>query len=136
MPGKATLQDFIQKSKDAHGPDKFDYSRCHYVNNSTIVTLICNLGHGPFDITPQNHTTKKMVGCPYCAGRVTTTEHFIMKSREVHGNRYNYDKVNFTGAKDYVTITCLVDGHGDFPQRAENHYNGKNGCPECGVLRP
>jgi len=133
MPPKATLQDFIQKSKDLYGPNALDYSQCNYVNNKTSVKLLCALGHGSFDVIPKNHIDRQ-VGCPYCAGRVTTTEHFKMKSHEVHGDRYNYDKAEFTGAKDYVTITCQI--HGDFQQRAENHYNGKNGCPDCGLLRP
>jgi len=134
MPPKATLQDFIEKSKAVHGENAVDYSQCNYVNNATPVTLLCGLGHGEYKVTPQNHTAKK-VGCPYCAGRVTTTAHFIMKSREVHGDKYNYDKVVFTGAKDYVTIIC--PDHQEFPQRAENHYNANiaNGCPECGNIR-
>jgi len=135
MPPKATLQDFIEKSKAVHGANAIDYSHCNYVNNKTSVTLNCALNHGSFDVIPKNHIDRK-VGCPYCAGRVTTTAHFIMKSREVHGDKYNYDKVVFTGAKDYVTIIC--PDHQEFSQRAENHYNANiaNGCPDCGLLRP
>jgi len=131
MPPKATLQDFIQKSKNAFSENAFDYSLCNYINNSTNVVLICNIPlHGSFEVTPQNHTNKHS-GCPLCSNRITNTEHFKIKSYEIHGDLYNYDKVVFTGAKKPVTITCRV--HGDFSQRAENHYNQHmaNGCPSC-----
>ena len=133
MPPKATQQDFIMKSKLIFGDDALDYSQCEYKNSVTKIILICNKGHGPFEVFPGNHINKK-IGCSMCDKRVTTTEHFKIKSREIHGLKYNYDKVVFTGAKDYVTINCPIDGHGDFMQRADNHYSAQNGCPECGLI--
>ena len=58
-----------------------------------------------------------------------TKKTFIQKSRMVHGDLYNYDKVIYTNNKSKVTITCKV--HGDFEQNASSHYNMGRGCPKC-----
>ena len=57
-----------------------------------------------------------------------TTEEFIAKARAVHGDKYNYDKVEYINSHTPVTIICPK--HGDFPQIAGSHLNGK-GCKDC-----
>lgn len=57
-----------------------------------------------------------------------TTEKFIEKSREVHGNKYNYSNVNYTNNNTKVCIVCPE--HGEFWQRPSSHLNGC-GCPKC-----
>ena len=57
-----------------------------------------------------------------------TTEKFIEKAKEVHGNRYDYSKVIYVQSKLKVTITCPK--HGDFEQQPDGHLKG-NGCPKC-----
>lgn len=62
-----------------------------------------------------------------------TKEQFIKDAREVHGNKYNYDKVVYIGAHVDVIITCPISEHGnngDFPQSPTSHLSG-NGCPFC-----
>jgi hypothetical protein len=58
-----------------------------------------------------------------------TTEGFIKRAREVHGNKYDYSKTIYQGKRKKVIITCPI--HGDFEQWPKNHYNGQ-GCPKCG----
>lgn len=57
-----------------------------------------------------------------------TTEQFIAKAREIHGDKYDYSKVVYTKMHDYITITCSQ--HGDFLQKAYSHLNGR-GCSKC-----
>lgn len=57
-----------------------------------------------------------------------TTEDFIKKARQIHGDKYNYSKVNYTKAKIKVVITCPI--HGDFEQTPDAHLRG-SGCPKC-----
>lgn len=64
--------------------------------------------------------------------RVTTTD-FINRAREVHGDRYDYSKVTYVIAKNYVTIICPE--HGEFEQWPSNHCAGY-GCPGCGGNKP
>lgn len=56
------------------------------------------------------------------------TEEFIGKAKKVHGDRFDYSGVNYTGAHGKVWIVCKV--HGGFQQRATNHLQGK-GCHSC-----
>lgn len=50
------------------------------------------------------------------------------KCKNVHGNRYTYDNVEFINITTPVTITCKI--HGDFKQQMRNHLKGSN-CPKC-----
>ena len=60
-----------------------------------------------------------------------TTQEFIEKSKQVHGDKYNYSKVNYVNAQSKVTIICPI--HGEFEQRASHHLNG-HGCKKCADL--
>lgn len=57
-----------------------------------------------------------------------TTEEFIERSRQVHGNRYDYSLVNYISAHKRVKIICQL--HGEFDQIARKHSDGHN-CREC-----
>lgn len=59
--------------------------------------------------------------------RLTTNE-FINKAKEVHGDRYNYSKIKYINANTKVCIICPE--HGEFWQQAFIHTKG-NGCPKC-----
>lgn len=54
---------FINKSKELFG-DKYDYSKVEYINGQINVSIIC-AKHGEFEVTPNNHLSKKS-GCPIC----------------------------------------------------------------------
>lgn len=57
-----------------------------------------------------------------------TTEQFIQKAREKHGNLYEYDKVEYNTTHKAVAIRCKK--HGLFYQTPHNHLLGC-GCPIC-----
>ncbi len=54
---------------------------------------------------------------------------FIKKAIKVHGDQYDYTKVDYVSAHIKVIIGCSI--HGDFEQRPNNHLTG-NGCTKCG----
>lgn len=56
------------------------------------------------------------------------TEKFIIKAIEKHGNTYDYSLVNYTKAKDKITIICKL--HGEFLQTPDSHIRGR-GCNNC-----
>lgn len=58
---------------------------------------------------------------------------YIGKFQEVHGDRYDYSKVNYVGSLHKVDIVCKE--HGVFPQRPTDHLGGK-GCPTCQGNQP
>ena len=58
-----------------------------------------------------------------------TTEEFIKKAQAVHGDKYDYSKVEYLNNHTPIIIVCPI--HGEYPQRPSNHLRG-NGCPICG----
>ena len=116
---------FIKKARKIHG-DKYDYSKVVYVNNRTKVCIICPI-HGEFWQTPNAHLSGH--GCFKCVGICESSEDFIKKAREVHGNKYDYSKVEYINSTTKVCIICPV--HGEFWQTPDNHINSKSGCPKC-----
>ena len=122
---KLTIEEFIERAKKVHG-DKYDYSKVNYINNSTKVCIICP-EHGEFYQNPNNHLRGEK--CKFCSGYYqSNTEEFIEKAKKVHGNKYDYSKVNYIKAKIGVNITCPI--HGDFFQTPCSHLGG-TGCPKC-----
>lgn len=66
------------------------------------------------------------------AGRPRMTkEEFVSRAREVHGDLYDYSKVDMDNRdeKGRVCITCKKCGN-EFWQRPDKHLDG-NGCMEC-----
>lgn len=58
-----------------------------------------------------------------------TTESFIKRAREIHGDKYDYSKVVYVNNHTKVCIICPK--HGEFWQFPNNHINQKQGCPKC-----
>ena len=121
-------ESFIKKAKMIHG-DKYDYSKAQYVNAHTKICIICPI-HGEFWQTPNNHTHKTAPkGCPSCSGtKKLTTEEFITKARKIHGDKYDYSKVEYINNLTKVCIICPI--HGEFWQTPNKHLSGCN-CPFC-----
>ena len=59
-----------------------------------------------------------------------TTESFIEKAKLIHGDKYDYSKVNYVNVKTKIIVICPI--HGEFETTPDNHINGKTGCPKCG----
>lgn len=64
--------------------------------------------------------------------RKLTSEEFIKQAKKVHGDRYNYSKVEYKNSYTKVKIICSQ--HGEFKQTPANHIHYKKGCYECGKL--
>ena len=60
-----------------------------------------------------------------------TTEEFIRRAREIHGDKYDYSMVEYKDHKTNVCIRCPI--HGNFLQKPVKHLQGR-GCPECGRI--
>ena len=57
-----------------------------------------------------------------------TLEEFISRAKEVHGNKYDYSKVEYINSKTKVCIICPI--HGEFWQTPRQHLISL-GCPRC-----
>ena len=60
------------------------------------------------------------------------TKEFIRKAKEIHGDAYDYSKVEYKKAIEKVIIICKT--HGEFLQQPCNHLIG-NGCRYCGLKK-
>lgn len=60
-----------------------------------------------------------------------TTEQFIQEARLVHGDKYDYSKVEYVKCDRKVYIICPK--HGGFSQRPSHHLSYANGCPICSI---
>ena len=87
MGRKRTTEKFIKEAKNIH-QNKYDYSLVEYKNNKTKVKIICK-EHGVFEQRPYSHLLGQ--GCNKCGGTFKfTTKIFIKKSKEIHGDKYDY----------------------------------------------
>lgn len=133
MGRKLTTKDIIQRIIEVHG-DKYDLSRLVYVNRRTKVEIICK-EHGSF--LTRFEQLERGQGCPPCGlisqgeKRRLSNKEFLNKCLDIHGNKYDYSKVDYQGMINKVVISCSE--HGDFEQTPSSHLNG-SGCPNCGFI--
>lgn len=135
--GERNAEAFFKKCKEIHG-NKYDYSKSVYINNITKMLISCPI-HGEFWQMPKMHING--VGCPKCAnikrGEVmkSTTETFISKAKEIHGDKYDYSNTKYINSEIKVSIIChkldpYGHEHGLFTQLPSGHLYGY-GCPKC-----
>ena len=123
-----TNEQFIQEAKEVHG-DNYDYSKTNYVNSYTKVIIICK-EHGEIEQVPSSHLSGQ--GCYKCGkNTLKTSEEFITDSKKLHGDKYDYSKVNYKGAHTKVILGCLE--HGEFVMKPNCHLRG-SGCYKCGKI--
>jgi hypothetical protein len=58
-----------------------------------------------------------------------TTEQFVKEAKTLNGDKYDYSKVEYKGARKRVTIICNAHKY-EFTQTPACHLNGR-GCPKC-----
>lgn len=61
-----------------------------------------------------------------------SNEEFVSKARNVHGDKYDYSKVEYVNGETKLCIICPK--HGEFWQTPENHLQGR-GCKQCSIER-
>lgn len=127
---KCTTEKFIEKSKNIFG-DLYDYSKVVYINNKIKVELICK-EHGSFMKRPDEHLSR-LSGCPVC-GRIKIglshrNKNWLSNFISVHGDRYDYSKVQYINNRTKVEIICKE--HGSFFMKPNLHFSSKQGCYKC-----
>lgn len=126
---KLNTQEFIEKSRQIHH-NKYTYTKTVYKNSRDKVIITCPI-HGDFEQLPASHLQGH--GCPLCSGlKKLTLEEFITRAKQVHNDKYDYSKAEYTGNHNKVCIICPE--HGEFWQIAESHLNGRE-CPKCGNIK-
>lgn len=135
MSKKLTKEEFVKKAKEKH-KDKYDYSIFIYLNSHIKGKIKCNKCNLIFEQTPSDHLRGR--GCPKCGvinghnKQRKTKEQFIIDAKNMHKNKYNYEKFIYTNNSTNGIITCLSCKN-DFMQSPNRHLCGC-GCPKCGVI--
>lgn len=108
--------------------------RLYYKDSFTKVILICTLdNHGEYRKL-SNEITGGAI-CPQCAiikrgkEHAVSKEEFIRRSKNVHGDLYNYDNIKYTKISDYVYDIWCTEHNGYFDTLAHNHRLYK--CNVC-----
>ena len=126
--GTKSLEEFLFEANQKHA-GKFDYSfvRDSYKNTRSKIKIVCP-DHGEFTQRAKGHLLSKHA-CPKCSGVFKETlEGFIIRAKQVYGEKYDYSKTGFTKMLDKVNVICPE--HGEFYQGAQNFLNGY-GCTLC-----
>ncbi len=128
-------EQFIKKANIVHGK-KYDYSRI--VLSDTVVSRIVCAKHGEFSQSLYDHLRgHECAKCGRAQGALSKIRSnalaFIERAHNVHGQKYDYSKVEYVGSKKKVCIVCPE--HGEFWQRPEAHIHRGQGCPKCGKLK-
>lgn len=131
MSLKMRFSDFVSMSRKVYG-EKYEYDEESFDGSHAKTKIICPI-HGEFYQTPRYHL-KSLCGCPKCSYEYRkdklkkTRDEFITDAVKIHGEKYDYSKVEYVNAHTKVCIICKK--HGEFYQRPNDHLNGE-GCPKC-----
>jgi len=133
---RLSQREFIKKAKKIHG-NKYNYDKTVYQGAYEELIINCPT-HGDFKQKATNHLNG---GCKECGNDITRIVNekrryksslaFLGKAREIHEDKYQYNKVIYKGAHEKIVITCPI--HGDFKQSPGKHIHSKRGCPPCGL---
>ena len=122
-----TTINWIKKAKLIH-ENKYDYSKIEYIHSEQKLIIICP-EHGEFEQIASNHL--RGYGCKQCFydKKLKSKEQFIIDINLIHGDKYDYSKVNYINSKEKIIIICPE--HGEFEQTPNNHLSKKSGCSSC-----
>lgn len=124
---RVTTEEFIERAKKVHG-DKYDYSNTVYKTCDVRVKVGCPI-HGEFMVFPHNHLSGSIcLKCQHDSYK-QTPEKFVSRAKEIHGDKYEYDEVDYINSQTKVKIRCKR--HGIFEQKPNCHVNQKQGCRKC-----
>lgn len=134
---RLTKEQFIEKAKLKHIDETrfplYSYEKVIYTNSHTKIIVTCKI-HGDFEITPNNHLNGST--CLKCSNEKSserqrlTTDEFLRKAKEIHGDTYDYSKTIY-GKNNNEPINIICYKHGLFNQSPTSHLAGK-GCKLCG----
>lgn len=119
---KNAAEEWDYTLNDPLKPDMF------FPMSDKIVGWICKKCGGKWNAPIKNRS--KGYGCSRCAKRHQySTEEWISKAIEVHGQKFDYSKVEYIDSKTKVKIKCLICKM-VFEQAPSEHLQGK-GCIYC-----
>lgn len=126
-----TLDDFIVRASKIHN-NKYSYDLVNLNGQRNPITIICPI-HGKFTQIARTHLDGS--GCMQCKHIANgdkkrfTLEDFILKSKSIWGDRFDYSKSDYIGSRIKLLIKCKKHNT-EFKQSPSGHYRSI-GCKLC-----
>jgi hypothetical protein len=126
-------EDVVKKLTETHG-DEYKYFPETYKGVSKKIKVKCKIHNHIWNVRVMDLI--KGEGCPKCRyvksseKLVLKVPEFIKRSRETHGNKYDYSKVHQFKRQKTEGVVIICPNHGEFNQKPYDHYSG-SGCPKC-----
>ena len=120
---RRTHEQFLEKLDIVHPNRKWEVIG-EYEHNK--IPILLKDKYGECLIPPNNLLQRSQ---PSVKTAVNKTQYTINKFKEVWGDRYDYSKFIYLGARKKSIIICKI--HGEFPQDANMHLSGRCGCDKC-----
>lgn len=123
---------FIKESTKLFG-DITDYSLVNEMGARNKVTLICTKHKCEFTLTVSSRLAGQK--CPKCSAenyskiRTKTTEEFVSKAKEVHGDNCDYTDTIYKSCNEKISVKCNIHNL-YFETIPENHMRGGR-CRKC-----
>lgn len=129
--------EYFKRAREIHN-NYYDYDESTYTSNHGKIRIICP-EHGEFWATMKNHLNGSK--CPKCSNKNKGQSKRLNKNevlerfRKIHGNKYDYSKVEYEGYEKKICIICNEKDkygftHGEFWMTPHAHLDGQQ-CPYC-----
>lgn len=135
-PQLETVESFSNKINYKYPEHSINLSNLKSIaGQHSEIKLECTI-HGEFITTP-NRALNNTNPCPKCSKEITgrssvgDIDNFIKRATLKYGDKYSYDKVEFTRLADDISVFCNT--HQEYFKINANNfiYNAKIGCPKC-----
>lgn len=133
-PRAFSFEEFLEMDKKVHKENDFLMLKEDFKGMSVPMKMKCNRCGYEFYRKPKDHILGN--GCRRCLGRYNfTTNEIIEEFKKVHGDKYDYSKVEYINMNTKVCIICNEKDefgrlHGEFWQTPKIHLKGF-GCKKC-----
>jgi hypothetical protein len=119
------MEVFLQRSKEKHG-DKYDYGKVILNGVDRHVIIFCKGCQRDFKQTPYDHM--KGHGHKLCSNNMSKEE-FLRRVKEIHGNDYDFSKVNYISTNQRIKVKC--NGCGEISNKMARSFLSEHKCKNC-----
>lgn len=103
---------------------------CGVINGASILTVANKYGLLSYSYNDLVLNRKSNISIK---SAINKNQYFTSMCREIHGDDYDYSKIEYINAKTKVTLSCKI--HGEFNVQPNHIVNDFSGCPKCGHTR-
>lgn len=127
-----STEEFIEKAKQIHGEDRYDYTLVDYKNSYTKIKIRCKKHDCIFEMSPSQHIYKKH-GCKLCNNSIGENHitNFLKKYNVKFEPEYTFENCKYKNLLRFDF--CIFNNKDDILFLLE--YNGRQHYEEVGFSR-